>query len=319
MIFLVFAVICGSLFAVVFKLCQKWEIDTGQVILFNYVAASLISLGSILAKSIAGAVPVSAYMIPLQSVLLAVIQGAFFYLGFLVMNRSTWRSGVALTTAAARASLVLPLILSWVVFSQSVPSWVSVGIIIAAMLMMVLPAQSEKHDAKYLSNITDRQRRIKTMLALVAVFFTYGFSDFLLKVVQHSVEKGATSEELMQAGLPLQMLVIFVSASVVSFVACIVTGSFKNDGDHHGQSLHQGFRWRNVLGGIVLGLINTGCTACMLQALGRISTSLFYPLYNVSIVVVSTLVGVIFFKEKLKPIQIAGLVLAAAAIVLMSC
>lgn len=313
MLFLLFAIIFGSLFAVVFKLCQKWDIDTGQVILFNYVTAMLLSAGSILV-SVTGGARLADYSLAAPSVLLAVVQGAFFYLGFLVMNRSTWRSGVALTTAAARASLVLPLILSWLIFNQTAPSWLQVVLIIGAMLMMVLPAQSLPHDASLQTNISDKTRRVKTMLALVAVFFTYGTSDFLLKVVQNSVESRAATDELMQAGLSLQMTIIFVSAAVVSLIACIVTGSFKKDDARHGSSLHQGFRWRNALGGLALGLINTGCTSCMLQALGRISTSTYYPLYNIGIVVVATLVGVIFFKEKLKPLQIAGLVIAAVAI-----
>lgn len=314
MLFLLFAIIFGSLFAVVFKLCQKWDIDTGQVILFNYVTAVLFSIGSIFVKVAGGSMQLADYSLSAPSVLLAVVQGSFFYLGFLIMNRSTWRSGVALTTAAARASLVLPLILSWLIFNQTAPSWLQVALIIGAMLMMVLPAQSEQHDARYQTNISDKTRRVKTMMALVAVFFTYGISDFLLKVVQNSVEKVAATEELMQAGLSSQKVIIFLSAAIFSLIACLVTGSFKKDEARHGSSLHQGFRWRNVLGGVALGLINTGCTSCMLLALSRISTSTYYPLYNIGIVVVATLVGVIFFKEKLKPLQIAGLVLAAIAI-----
>lgn len=313
MFFLLIAIIFGSLFSVVFKLCQKWDIDTGQVILFNYVTAALFSIGSIVIE-VAGGAPLADYSLSARSVLLALVQGSFFYLGFLVMNRSTWRSGVALTNAAARASLVLPLILSWIIFNQTAPSWLQVGLIIAAMLMMVLPAQSEKHDARFQTGISDEARRRKTMLALVAVFVTYGVSDFLLKVVQNSVEVSTANEEQMQAGLSSQMVIIFISASLFALGACIATGSFKKDEARKGSSLHQGFRWRNVLGGIVLGLINTGCTSCMLLALSRISTSVYYPLYNIGIVVVATLVGVIFFKEKLKPVQIAGLVIAAVAI-----
>lgn len=313
MFFLLSAIVLGSLFSVVFKLCQKWDIDTGQVILFNYVTAVLISMGSIVID-VAGGAPLADYSLTVRSVLLALVQGIFFYTGFLVMNRSTWRSGVALTSAAARASLVLPLILSWLIFDQAAPSWLQVGLILAAMLMLVLPAQSGEHDARYQTGISDEARRRKTMLALVAVFLTYGVADFLLKVVQNSVEISAANEAQMQAGLSSQMVVIFISASLFALAACIATGSFKKDEARHGSSLHQGFRWRNALGGLVLGLINTGCTFCMLHALSRISTSIYYPLYNIGIVVVSTLVGVIFFKEKLKPVQIVGLVVAAAAI-----
>lgn len=308
MLYLFLAIILGSLFAVLFKICQKKNIDTAQVILFNYVTAVVFSSAAILFKVWGGKADFATYALDAKSILLAILQGAFFYAGFFIMNRSTWRSGVALTTAAARASLVIPLILSWLIFSQSEPSWLLVGMILVAMLLMVLPAQSEKHDSKYQTGISEKTRRRKTMLALVAVFVIYGLSDFLLKVVQNSVQTSA--------GLDSQKVYIFLSATVVSLVACIASGSFKNDGKRNRSSLHQGFRMRNLIGGIILGLINAGCTSCMLLALGHISTSTFYPLYNIGIVVLATLVGVLFFKEKLKLLQVAGLVLAAAAIAL---
>ena len=55
----------------------------------------------------------------------------------------------------------------------------------------------------------------------------------------------------------------------------------------------------------------------MLKALGVMDASLFYPLYNVGVVLISLLVGVLFFKESLRPVQIGGIVLAGAAIVLL--
>lgn len=306
MIFLLFAIIFGSLFAVVFKICQRRQIDTAQVILFNYVTAIVFSVVPMLLNVARVELSFADYSLGAGPVLLAVLQGGLFYLGFLVMNRSTWRSGVALTTAAARASLILPLILSWLFFSQTAPSWLLVALMLAAMMLMVIPAESEKHDAKFQTGISEKTRRIKTMLALLAVFCCYGVSDFMLKVVQSSVGT--------EAQLSSQMAVIFVSASFFSLLACIATGSFKKDGQAHSASLHQGFRWRNFLAGLVLGLINTGCTSCMLLALARISTSIYYPIYNIGIVVLATLTGVLFFKEKIKPIQVGGLVLAIAAI-----
>ena len=46
------------------------------------------------------------------------------------------------------------------------------------------------------------------------------------------------------------------------------------------------------------------------------STGLYYPLYNIGIVLVAALSGILFFNERLKWAQVAGLVLAVAAIAL---
>ena len=97
-------------------------------------------------------------------------------------------------------------------------------------------------------------------------------------------------------------------ASIASLLTCLIGGSFKK----------HPLKWRGVLGGLALGLFNCGCTWGMLKALGVMSTGTFYPLYNIGIVIVATLIGVIAFKEKLRWLQVVGLLVAIGAIVLIS-
>ena len=99
---------------------------------------------------------------------------------------------------------------------------------------------------------------------------------------------------------------IFLMASAVGFLVCLVMGSFRK---------HK-VTWRTLAAGLALGVINIGCTSCALRALRVLATGTFYPLYNIGIVILATLIGVLFFKEKLKWLQVAGLVLAIAAIAL---
>ena len=296
MLYLLLAIVFGSLFSVVFKLCQQRGIDTEQVILFNYVTALIVTAVPVVCGLFSAS---GEYLLPLSSILLTVFQGAMFLLGFVVMNRCTWRSGVALTTVMARASLVLPVLLSFLLLEQPSPSWLAVALVIAAMFLLVLPAENEKHDPALLTNKTDAQRNRLAALMLVAVFFVYGTSDFTLKVVQ--------SKASGEGQLSSMMTCIFLFASVFALCMCFVKGSFKK----------HPVGWKSLAAGVLLGLINTGCTSCILRALGAMSTGLFYPLYNVGIVLVATLVGVLFFKEKLKWLQVLGLAVAVAAIALI--
>ena len=64
----------------------------------------------------------------------------------------------------------------------------------------------------------------------------------------------------------------------------------------------------------MLGFANIGCTSCMLRALVVMPTSLFYPLYNIGIVLVAALAGILFFGERMEWKQVAGLALAVVAI-----
>jgi len=301
MLYLILAVISGSLFSVIFKLCQNRDVDSGEIILFNYITGTLFCFVPIFYKVLLDAdAGLASYSIPFRSIALAVVQGFLFFFAFWVMARSTWRSGVALTTAAARASLVLPVVFSWLFLSQGQPHWLSVSLVLLAMVLIVGPNDFRKHE----SSSSDRTGKIKTISALIGVFLTYGISDFFLKVVQHSISAGVTDESLVSNHLSMQMGFIFISATLCSLLYCIFSGTFKK----HRITLS------TVVWGIILGLVNTACTACILKALSLISTNLFYPMYNIGVVVIGTMAGVFFFREKIKGIQYAGLAIAVIAI-----
>ena len=293
--FLVSAIIFGSLFSIVFKVCQSLRIDTDQVIHFNYLTAFIIAVLSALLQSGGPDSVLQGFSPRWSNTIPALVEGILFVLSFVVMDHSVWRSGVALTTVAARASLILPVIFSWIFLAQPAPAWLPVGIVLISLALIILPAEGQKHDPSLLTNKTDAQRRRRTLLMLVSVFACYGCSDFGLKIVQQT-----------DPHTDVMMGLIFISATLFSLLICFVKGSFRK----HPLGI------KSILGGFILGLVNTLCTASLLRALGAMSTGLFYPLYNIGIVLVATLTGIIFFKERLKPVQFAGIALSILAIVL---
>lgn len=177
-------------------------------------------------------------------------------------------------------------------------------IVLAAILLIILPTKTQQHPEAHLTDKTDAQRTRLAILLLFVLFVTYGLSDFSLKSTQYSVESRFEGNA-MDLRLSSLAAAIFLFASIFSLVFCFIRKSFRN------------FGWKAVAGGLALGLVNSLCTSCSLRALSVMSTSLYYPVYNIGIVVISTLAGVIFFKEKIKWIQLAGLALAALGIVLL--
>lgn len=306
MLLLLGAILFSSLFSIIFKLCQKWGISCPQVIFFNYVTAILISWVPVGINLLNGSSTFTDYALEGQSITFAVIQGLLFVLGFSIMDRSVWRSGVALTTVAARASLILPVLLGWMVLSQPAPKWLPVGIVIISMALILLPNENQKHIGVKMSDKTDEQRRKLAILDLACVFLCYGVSDFFLKLSQDSVERNLAAGSSSETQLNALMGFIFLSAGALSLISCIVRGNFKG----------RPVTIRTIAGGAVLGIGNTLCTSCCLRALERLSTDVFYPLYNIGIVILATVAGVIVFKEKIKWLQYAGIVLAIFAIFL---
>ena len=319
MLYLILAILCGSLFSIIFKLCQRHDADGRQVTLFNYAVAFLFTLLPIVARVVFDPVTAASDYVPgTNSWLLAAVQGLLFTFGFIVMDRSTLRSGVALTTVCARASLILPVLLSWILLAQPAPSWLPVLLIVAAMVLIIGPTENRPAElttsgdpGRITTGVIARPSggpgRHAVMFALLGVFLVFGFSDFFLKVVQHTVDKGHSGNPvLIERQLSALTCIIFLMASLASLVVCVVSGSFRK---------HR-VKWSTVGWGALLGFANIGCTSCMLRALAAMPTGLFYPLYNIGIVLVATLVGLLFFGERLKWVQVGGLVLAVAAIAL---
>ena len=90
MLYLILAILCGSLFSIIFKLCQRHDADGRQVTLFNYAVAFLFTLLPIVARVVFDpGTAASDYAPGTNSWLLAAVQGLLFTFGFIVMDRST--------------------------------------------------------------------------------------------------------------------------------------------------------------------------------------------------------------------------------------
>lgn len=308
MLYLLIAIVCSSLFSVIFKLCQRHGIDTIQAILFNYVTAVVTSWGPLFwIWARGGEAPVN----PLGErwLWMAAVQGFFFCYGFALMSHSTRLSGVALTNAAARASLVLPVIASWLILRQPAPAWGPVALILVALILIVMPPLGKKETTH------------RAWWFLLLVFFFYGVSDFSLKLVQHVVnEMHADDELLVERNLNALTGTIFFFAMLYSLIG-VIGKSYRakhtiTEPAQTSLQMSAPPTWRTVGVGVALGLANLCCTSCMLRALNVLQTGTFYPLYNIGVVIMGTLFGVLFFREKLRPFQYVGLILAILSIAL---
>lgn len=307
MIYLLIAILCGAMFSVVFKICQIKSISTQQVILFNYITAALVNWAPVIVDIITGGPSrMEDYQLQTPSFLLAIMQGIFFMMGFIIMDISTWRNGVALTTIAARASLVMPVILSWMLLSQPMPSWMPIVLILVSMFMIIQPNRQQYHDPSTYRSASDEIRKRRAALALAGTFLFYGISDFSMKLVQHTTVAGLTNPELTDCKLDTLTGVIFIMAALASFIGCLITKCFRKSP----------IGWKSIVSGAILGCINMCCTSCTVRGLNELSTGLFYPIYNIGTVIIATIIGICLFKEKMKWLQFVGLLLAIIAIML---
>ena len=303
MIYLIIAIICSTMFAVLFKIFQRSGINSLSCILLNYIFGTLIMIIAIMTKgNLQNLINcVSTTSIHLSTIIIyASLPALMFLIGFVAMDQATFRCGIALTTIAARAALVIPLMLSWLILDDNEPNWLYVILIFIAMALIMIPNSQQTHPNKvpYQSS-SDKSRNIKSALSLISVFIVYGLADFFINLSNVKVSELHIQPDILT-------MCIFMIATFFCTIYCSCKGVLK-----------LAITYKTIIGGILLGFANVGCTYMVINGINALGASLFYPTYYIGIVITATILGFCCFKEKIKLIQLCGLVLAGVAIFLI--
>ena len=296
-LFLIIATVLTAMFSIVFKIYHRKGIDANQGIFFNYLTAFI--LGTLF--SLRGGVFVN----PIKSDWLVdvIILGIIFMAGMVFLSASTKRVGVAISTVCSRASMIIPIIVSYIFIEGSVkPKWLLIGLVLIAM---VLTIWTDKPEGGHKYTLLD-------IIAPITVFLAFGASNSYLKVLQHRVTVADTAAGLSEQAINSEISIVTASVFFVAMLVCSYSFFKKGpDGKRSPVLL------KNVIGGVALGIINYFCTFTLMLAMKTIDSSLLFPIHNIGIVAIGAFVGWLAYGEKLKPHQVVGIVLAAVSIALL--
>lgn len=293
MIALIIATVFAALFSILFKIFQLKGIDSKQAIVFNYVTAFI--LGVVLSLSKSGPVMVN----PLKESWMpwALALGIFFYLGMIFLSFSTKVSGVAVSTVASRASMIIPITICFLFIAGSAqPKWLAIAVVLVGLGLTVwVKGKGGQSDSVFTK-----------IIAPISVFICFGITNSGMKLLQNviTVSSKSLGDSILNQKLSMLSATIFMSALIVGTVVYFC-GSKEN---------RKPFRPANLVGGISLGVVNYFCTYTLMIAMKTIDSSILFPFHNVGIVAIGTLVGWLWFKEKLAIQQIIGMLIAVAAI-----
>ena len=284
MIYLVLSILISSLLFVIFKLFDVFKINTLQAIVVNYAIALSFGLGT-------SSLSLSVVDIPKQPWFLGAFCLGFLFISvFNIMGITAQRNGLSVASVAGKMSVVIPIIFGIIVYNEGVGLVKIVGILMALVAVYLSSAKSDTNPVKF-----------KNLLFPLLLFIGSGVLDTGLKYIETtSVSEG---EE------PLFLATIFGCAFVLgSFVVItqMINGKFQ-------------FHWKNILGGIVLGVPNYYSMEFLLKAFKTdIESSTLFTINNVGIVILTTVFALLFFKEKLIKKNWVGIMLAVISILLVS-
>ena len=284
MIFLLLSILFSTGLFVVFKYFGIYKIDVLKAIFVNYIVA--FSMGFFFAER---QIPISEiYLQPWFSG--ALFLGALFVSIFFVMAMTAQKNGVSVTSISGKMSVVVPVFFGILLYNESVTFLKIVGIIMALI-------------AVYLSSVKEeKSEKNGTLLLPILLFIGSGTIDTLLKYIQENYV--ADEDVSIFSGS------LFGIAGVFAFLILVIKTIKKRES----------FGYKNIIAGIILGVPNYYSIIFLIKALQNknFESSTLFTINNVAIVVVSTLVGLFFFKEKFSIKNKIGVAMAILGIILVT-
>ncbi|MGA8854633.1 MAG: EamA/RhaT family transporter [Christiangramia sp.] len=286
MIYLLLSVLSSTIIFVVFRLYQKFGINTLQAIVVNYFIACLVGFFGYIEGSDFTHVPSEKWFPG------ALMLGFLFIAVFNLAAITTQKSGLSVVAVATKMSVAIPVFFGIFLYNESTGILKILGILLAFV-------------AVYLTSIKTKEGisiKSKNLVFPLLVFLGSGIIDTSLKFLETSY--------VSKTDVGLFSSTIFATAGTIGIIILIIQGFMGK----------LEINFRNILGGIALGIPNYYSIYFLVMALRSegFESSTIFTMNHVAIVTFSTLVGIILFKEKLIRKNWIGLGLAIISIILVA-
>ncbi len=280
-------IVFSSLLTITFKYFQKFNIETSNAIVINYLVAGT------LAFIFSGSVPSVSSLFSYDWAWAAIGLAFLFITLFNLLAVTSQKIGVTQANVANKTTFIFPVLVGICFFNEEVNAIKIIGFLCAFAAVFAATKEKSKRAVEKHSNFA----------LIVLLFLGGGLLDMLL---------GFTTEKLISPGeSSLFSGYSFFIAGVFGFLFWVysklcskVVPVSKTD----------------ILGGLVLGCINYFSIYTFLEslALETVESSVVFTVVNMGIIVCASLLSAALFKETLTKQKILSIVLAIFAILLVS-
>ena len=287
MIFLALSIIASTLIFVIFRLFASYNINTLQAIVVNYFVACSCGVIGYQNSIELSAIPQYNWFYYTLAL------GALFIIVFNLMAITTQHNGLSVVSVATKMALVIPIAFGLWYYKEPLGTSKAAGIVLALIAVYLVAVKKD-------SSIILQK---KNLVFPVLVFLGSGLIDTSLNFLQNDF---ITDKSL----IPLFSSTIFLTAGVIGIMV-LVAQKIK------GVLV---LEFKNIIAGIVLGIPNYFSIYFLVKALKSdlFDSSGIFTINNVGIVIISTLLGIVFFKEQLSVKNWIGITLAVISIALVS-
>tara|TARA_B100001939_G_scaffold37389_1_gene29134 strand:- start:353 stop:1213 length:861 start_codon:yes stop_codon:yes gene_type:complete len=285
MIYIAISIILFNILVVFFKLFEKYNIDNLQALISNYFISALLSLLLLSENDNIQSSIESEWFIH------AIILGTLFISIFNIYALGIQKIGIATSSVINKMSFVIPVVFSIIFYENEVFSLSILFGVLLALLGIYLSStnnSSFNFDKKYL-------------WIILIIFFGQGFVDIVLNDSKFYITK---DENI------LFFLILFISATTAGILILFAKKQISH------------IKIKNLLWGAIFGIPNFFSIFYFLKALQSdyfIDKSyLIFPLTSVGIVVTTTFLGMLIYKEILTKRNLIGITIAVISILIIS-
>lgn len=299
MIYLILGVLASMTITTVFKFFDRYNIDTFQAIVYNYIVC--VITGSIFL----GDIPISQeiWQAPWQPYALA--NGFLFITGFYLIGQTVIHFGLAVASIVQRMSLIISVPFAIMVMNENgnVLKYLGVAIALLSVILINMPQKDKGTEQQELSDkptdSDDPKKNAGLLFYPIICLLISGAIECIIQYAQgNHMQMGTTDEDHFS-------IYLFGFAGVMGLVV-LLFNMLRG---------HTKFATRHLVAGIALGIPNYFSIYFLVMAFSWQEKSIVLPIFNISIVAGLVLLGFFFFKEKLSAVNWIGVLSAIIALV----
>ena len=275
MIYLLLAILSSSLVSIFMRLSTHRVQNRYSLLAVNYLACSV--LGAIYARGNVFCVTAPGYG---PMLIMGLVAGALYLLGFVLLQRSIRKNGMVLSSLFMKLGLLVPIMMS-LVFFRELPSILQcVGFLLAVVAIVLINLQKGAR----------------------------GFTAGLLILLLAGGSCDAISKVYEQLGNPVLSDQFLFFTFFFAFILC--TALVLRQKEAPGK--------QELLFGLLIGIPNFFSAKFLLAALTRMNAVVVYPTFSVATLLVVTLTGLFLFKERLSKQQWIALGMILLALIALN-
>jgi uncharacterized membrane protein len=219
--------------------------------------------------------------------------GLLFISIFNIMALTAQRNGLSVAAVAGKMSLVIPVTIGFVAYNETA-GWIKIlGICIALLAVYFTTTRNY--------GLVSKPFEIKNLLFPGILFLGSGVIDSILKHIEINFMKPELEATISAT--------IFCTALLAGLT--ILVRNYFTQGTR--------FEFKSILAGMVLGIPNYFSIIFIFKALAANDEASFvYPVNHVGTILLSTMLGLLLFKERLQVRNWIGILLAVGAISLIA-